>query len=148
MVRCLLHSLYISLSFTDPALSISSPFTFMLPFLLSPLLLLLSGRDAHSLSVPISLQAPEGAVTLDPALLSFSIEQDRWTDWAGLDAPNTFLLNALDNLKQRTGQLPWIRIGADSEDHTNFRADIQVNVRSILVHSSRKATMHLSPIGL
>ncbi|KAJ6557288.1 glycoside hydrolase family 79 protein [Mycena vulgaris] len=80
---------------------------------------------AQTLSVSVPLSAPPGAATLSPTLFSLSIEQDTWTDWAGIDTPNTFLTNVLDNLKQRTGEPPWFRIGADSEDRTNFNPDIQ-----------------------
>ncbi|KAJ7695982.1 glycoside hydrolase family 79 protein [Mycena rosella] len=80
---------------------------------------------AQTLSVSVPLLAPSGATTLSPTLFSLSIEQDTWTDWAGTDAPNAFLVNVLDNLKQRTGEPPWFRIGADSEDRTNFNADVQ-----------------------
>ncbi|KLO05770.1 hypothetical protein SCHPADRAFT_946632 [Schizopora paradoxa] len=79
-----------------------------------------------ALPVSLPLSAPSSAATLNPDLLSFSIEQDLWTEWAGTtSSPNTFFQNALGNLAQRTGQTPWIRIGADSEDHTNFNAAIQ-----------------------
>ncbi|KAG6853789.1 hypothetical protein C0991_001378 [Blastosporella zonata] len=50
---------------------------------------------------------------------------DRWTDWAGTTSRNEFFFNTLDNLKQLTGQPPHIRIGANSEDHTNFRQDTE-----------------------
>jgi len=60
------------------------------------------------------------ATYLSPSLVSLSIEQDRWVDWAGASVKNSFIHNTLDNLKQLTGEPPWIRIGADSEDHTNF----------------------------
>ncbi|KAG5641825.1 hypothetical protein DXG03_004144 [Asterophora parasitica] len=50
---------------------------------------------------------------------------DRWTDWAGTTSRNAFFYNTLDNLKQITGQPPQIRIGANSEDHTNFKKHVQ-----------------------
>lgn len=84
------------------------------------------------LTVSVPLTAPSSAPTLDPALLSFSLEQDRWTDWAGESAPNSFFLNALANLEQRTGMTPVIRIGADSEDHTDFSKTVQVRPMSTL----------------
>lgn len=83
----------------------------------------------QAVTVQIPLAAPSSAATLNPALLSFSIEQDRWTDWAGVNEPNTFFLNALNNLAERTGEVPWIRIGADSEDHTNFNPQLQVSLK-------------------
>lgn len=74
-------------------------------------------EDAAPSSVAINLSsmAPSTAASLDPALVGFSIEQDRWTDWAGISKPNQFVLNVLGNLKNKTGSTPWIRIGADSE---------------------------------
>ncbi|KAJ7134403.1 glycoside hydrolase family 79 protein [Mycena epipterygia] len=93
--------------------------TFALCFTLS-----LSAR-AQQLSVSVPLSAPPEASTLSPTLFSLSIEQDTWTDWAGIHSPNTFLSNVLDNLKQRTGQPPWFRIGADSEDRTDFNPAVE-----------------------
>ncbi|KAF7970112.1 hypothetical protein HWV62_24994 [Athelia sp. TMB] len=84
--------------------------------------LLTSAATLVDVSVPLS---SSGAVTLSPSLVSFSIEQDRWPEWAGETARNTFFYNALENLRQKTGEPPWIRIGADSEDHTNFNAATQ-----------------------
>jgi hypothetical protein len=80
---------------------------------------------ATNVEVTIPLTAPSGAAYLTPSLVSFSIEQDRWTDWAGTSGKNSFFYNALDNLRQLTGESPWVRIGADSEDHTNFNPQAQ-----------------------
>ncbi|KAJ7935439.1 glycoside hydrolase family 79 protein [Mycena leptocephala] len=82
-------------------------------------------QNASKLSVSVPFSAPRGAPTLSPTLFSLSIEQDAWTDWVGTDSPNTFLVNVLDNLKERTGQPPWFRIGADSEDRTDFNPAVQ-----------------------
>ncbi|KAJ8073462.1 hypothetical protein PM082_011738 [Marasmius tenuissimus] len=79
-----------------------------------------------AVTVPLSTQAPTGAFVVTPALVSFSIEQDRWTDWAGLNERNEFLFNTLDNIVQITGEPPDIRIGANSQDHTNFNKDLEV----------------------
>lgn len=78
-----------------------------------------------SVHVTVPLASPSGAAYLSPSLVSLSIEQDRWVDWAGTSAANSFFYNTLDNLRQLTGEPPWIRIGADSEDHTNFNPNIQ-----------------------
>ena len=86
-----------------------------------------------TISVPPS--APPNSRQLDPALVSLSLEQDRWPDWVGATSPNTFFLNALSNLAQRTGQTPWIRIGANSEDHTNFNAAVQVFAFLFFIHT-------------
>ncbi|KAJ7597554.1 glycoside hydrolase family 79 protein [Mycena floridula] len=78
-----------------------------------------------ALTVSVPLSPPTTAPTLSPALISFSIEQDRWTDWSGTTSRNQFFFNTLDNLKQLTGQAPHIRIGANSEDHTDFNSDLE-----------------------
>ncbi|TFK35368.1 glycoside hydrolase family 79 protein [Crucibulum laeve] len=80
---------------------------------------------ATSLDVTISVTAPTSAATISTSLVSFSLEQDRWTDFSGTTARNQFFFNVLDNLKQLTGSPPNIRIGADSEDHTNFNPNVQ-----------------------
>ncbi|KAJ7644338.1 glycoside hydrolase family 79 protein [Roridomyces roridus] len=87
--------------------------------------LLLSSVRAQTLTVSVPLSAPTAAPTLSPSLFSLSIEQDAWTDWAGTDSDNTYLVNVLDNLKERTGEPPWFRIGADSEDRTNFNPAVE-----------------------
>ncbi|KAG1725351.1 glycoside hydrolase family 79 protein [Suillus paluster] len=58
-------------------------------------------------------------------LVSLSIEQDRWVDWAGTTEPNKFFNNVLDNLVQITNTPPFVRIGGSSEDHTDFSYDIE-----------------------
>lgn len=94
-------------------------------FVLLPVLL---QTRAQSVTVSVPLSAPSSAAPLDRGLVSFSIEQDRWTDWAGTDSPNTFFLNTLANLAERTGEPPWIRIGANSEDHTDFSETVKVRL--------------------
>jgi len=78
--------------------------------------------------VAAPLAAPTQAVRLSQSLLSFSIEGDRWTDWIGTTSPNTFWLNALNNLQAITGAPPKIRIGANSEDKTTFNPSIEFAV--------------------
>ncbi|KAJ7127152.1 glycoside hydrolase family 79 protein [Mycena epipterygia] len=77
------------------------------------------------IAVPISLSATDDAPQVTGNLVSLSIEQDRWLDWAGNTSRNSFFFNTLDNLVALTGSDPTIRIGADSEDHTNFNAFVQ-----------------------
>lgn len=89
------------------------------------LFFLLFGQLASCLDVSISLTAPATAF-VSQSLVSLSIEQDRWTDWAGNTSRNDFFFNTLDNLQQLTGLPPQIRIGANSEDHTNFGYNVQV----------------------
>ncbi|KAJ7158873.1 glycoside hydrolase family 79 protein [Mycena filopes] len=79
---------------------------------------------ASAVTVPIPL-SPGDAPSVDGNLVSLSIEQDRWLDWSGNTTRNTFFFNTLDNLVSITGDSPTIRIGADSEDHTNFNPSIQ-----------------------
>lgn len=103
------------------------------------------GSLASAITVTVPLAAPTAAPVISQSLFSLSIEQDRWTDWVGTTARNTFFFNTLDNLAGLAGQPPHIRIGADSEvvtsihalayvslkhrdtqDHTNFNPNIQV----------------------
>ncbi|TDL22456.1 hypothetical protein BD410DRAFT_839887 [Rickenella mellea] len=84
-----------------------------------------SSAQAQTVGVAVPLSPPSSAATLNPSLLSLSIEQDRWPEWVGTTSSSRFLLNTLDNLKLRTGHPPSIRIGADSEDHTDFDPSVQ-----------------------
>ncbi|KAF8148679.1 glycoside hydrolase family 79 protein [Crassisporium funariophilum] len=88
--------------------------------------LLILGRGALGVDVSISVTAPANAPTIAPNLVSFSIEQDRWTDYAGTTSRNQFFFNTLDNLGALTGQPPQLRIGADSEDRTIFSSSVRV----------------------
>lgn len=80
-----------------------------------------------SATVNISISPPSGSIQVAPNLIGFSLEQDRWTDWAGLDNRNQFFFNVLDNLRALSGEPPMIRIGANSEDHTNFNPNVKVH---------------------
>ncbi|KAF4596450.1 Glycoside hydrolase family 79 protein [Pleurotus pulmonarius] len=80
---------------------------------------------ASALTVTIPAVVPSGAPVISPSLLSLSLEQDRWPDWSGATSRNDFFFNTLDNLNQITGQPPHIRIGANSEDHTDFNPNVQ-----------------------
>ncbi|KAH9856965.1 glycoside hydrolase family 79 protein [Lenzites betulinus] len=79
---------------------------------------------AVNVSLPIS--APDNSQALSSTLLSFSIEQDRWPDWSGVDSRNEFTHNALLNYAALTGQPPNIRVGADSEDHTFWSPTVTI----------------------
>ncbi|KAJ7475686.1 glycoside hydrolase family 79 protein [Mycena latifolia] len=76
-----------------------------------------------AVTIPLSVTGDAPPVTGN--LVSLSIEQDRWLDWAGNTTRNSFFFNTLDNLVALTGAPPTIRIGADSEDHTQFSAAVQ-----------------------
>lgn len=90
---------------------------------------LLSQAQTVNTTIQVSISStPDttSAVKLSPSLVSFSIEQDLWAEWVGTTTKNAFFYNALDNLQKLTGEPPFIRIGADSEDHTNFDFGTQV----------------------
>ncbi len=80
-----------------------------------------------AINVSLPLSAPSGAQTLSPTLVSFSIEQDRWPDWVGTDAPNDFTIAALFNYAELTGSPPDIRVGANSEDKTVWSPTVTIN---------------------
>lgn len=82
--------------------------------------------SASTVDVTIPLTTPSAAVSVAPDLVSLSIEQDRWDFWAGTTKQNEFFYNALDNLVQITNSPPFVRIGADSEDHTDFSYHVKV----------------------
>ncbi|KAL0565572.1 hypothetical protein V5O48_016448, partial [Marasmius crinis-equi] len=96
---------------------------------LLPIAILLIGAITPFTSgttISLQINPPETAVPVASDLVSFSIEQDRWTDWAGLDSRNEFFFNTLDNIAQIAGKPPQIRIGADSADKTNFDPEVTV----------------------
>ncbi|KAK7032967.1 glycoside hydrolase family 79 protein [Favolaschia claudopus] len=74
-----------------------------------------------ALTITIPRAPDENAPFVSKSLISFSIEQDRWPDWAG----SSFFLNTLENIRGITGAPPDIRIGANSEDKTNFSFDVK-----------------------
>ncbi|GBE78909.1 predicted protein [Sparassis crispa] len=81
----------------------------------------------NSVEVSVPAVSPNTSQPLYPTLLSFSIEQDRWPDWSGIDARNEFTYSALQGLAELTGMPPKIRVGADSEDHTVWSPTMTVN---------------------
>ncbi|TFK70312.1 glycoside hydrolase family 79 protein [Pluteus cervinus] len=87
--------------------------------------ILVTLRYAQAIGVSVPFIAPANAPRVSGSLISLSLEQDRWTDWVGTTSKNDFFLNTLDNLLQLTGEPTQIRIGANSEDHTNFNPAIQ-----------------------
>jgi hypothetical protein len=85
---------------------------------------------ALALDVAIPLSPPSTANRIAGDHVSFSLEQDRWLDWSGTTSRNDFFFNTLDNLRQLSGVPPQIRIGANSQDRTNFNPNIDVSDRS------------------
>ncbi|EKM58753.1 glycoside hydrolase family 79 protein [Phanerochaete carnosa HHB-10118-sp] len=87
-----------------------------------------SSANATSANVTLPIFAPPTSQPLSNTLLSFSIEQDRWPDWTGIDSRNEFTHAALSNLAELTGRPPKIRVGANSEDKTVWDPTVTVNV--------------------
>ncbi|KAF9644536.1 glycoside hydrolase family 79 protein [Thelephora ganbajun] len=74
----------------------------------------------------IPTSPPSNSEKLAPTLLSFSLEQDRWPDWAGRHSQNVYTYNALTNYAQLTGQPPKIRVGANTEDRTLWGPNVDL----------------------
>uniref|UniRef100_A0A0W0F2I2 Beta-glucuronidase C-terminal domain-containing protein n=1 Tax=Moniliophthora roreri TaxID=221103 RepID=A0A0W0F2I2_MONRR len=92
---------------------------------LRPLYFLLSFvRFASCIGVDVFIPTtpPPTSQLLSPGLIAFSIEQDRWPEWA----QSTFANNTFNNLRRLTGEL-WIRIGANSQDRTLFDSTVEVS---------------------
>ena len=96
--------------------------------LLAPLFWPTLEHTSPDISISIPLSPPSNAPTLSRSLLSFSIEQDRWVDWIGPGSRNEFFFNVLSNLKDLSGEATRLRIGADSEDVTNFNSAVKVSL--------------------
>ncbi|KAJ6577249.1 glycoside hydrolase family 79 protein [Mycena capillaripes] len=78
-----------------------------------------------ALTVSIPCSPGDGAPLISRSLVALSIEQDRWPEWAGTASKNEFFLNTLGNIEALTGATPDIRIGANSEDKTNFAPHVE-----------------------
>ncbi|KZT74569.1 glycoside hydrolase family 79 protein [Daedalea quercina L-15889] len=99
----------------------------MYAFLAALVLSVVSVADASNVSVDVPVLAPSKSLPLASTLLSFSIEQDRWPDWSGIDERNEFTYSALMTYANLTGQPPKIRVGADSEDRTVWSPTVTIN---------------------
>ena len=106
---------------------VSNPFVMLSAILLQFVWFTLRWPPTSAISVPVPTSAPSDAPTISPSHISLSIEQDRWVDWIGPGTRNEFFFNALNNLKVLSGEATRLRIGADSEDHTNFNSAVQVS---------------------
>jgi hypothetical protein len=77
-----------------------------------------------TISPKVPATAPSNAVAASSVLISFSLEGDQWPMWASVapnfNTRNDFFFNTLQNLHDRTGAWPDIRVGANSEDRTAF----------------------------
>ncbi|WVO24674.1 uncharacterized protein IAS62_006051 [Cryptococcus decagattii] len=79
-------------------------------------------------SVQIPNSQPAWAQPLSPNLAAMSIEMDRWPDWAGqkVGQPNQYVNQVLTNLGERTGAMPYLRVGADSQDRATIDLSFEV----------------------
>jgi hypothetical protein len=78
-----------------------------------------------AVNVPVPSDATNGT-SLDPKLVAFSIELDRWPDWTGtLDRPNRYTQAVLKNIEARTGVTPAFRVGGNSEDNAVYDPQFQ-----------------------
>jgi hypothetical protein len=96
-------------------------------------------NPVSALDVSLSLTTPANSPTLSKSLVSISLEQDRWPEWAGTASRNQFFYNTFDNIRAITGSPPDVRIGANSEDHTNFDSSVQYS------HAIFPAPTNISP---
>jgi hypothetical protein len=87
-----------------------------------------ASSDASDLTVQLPTQRPAWAGKLSPHLAGFSLEMDRWPAWAGSEVgkPNKFFNQVLQNLGERTGHMPFLRVGANSEDRATVDLSIAV----------------------
>ncbi|KAF5327825.1 hypothetical protein D9619_004932 [Psilocybe cf. subviscida] len=94
---------------------------------------------------PASLP-PDASSTLQPALASFSIETAFFEEFFGnVSAPNTLSLNLLQNLKDRTGVPPEIRIGGITADSTHWNAAQPVALSNFIDSSGALHNTTLGP---
>lgn len=83
-------------------------------------------RDTHTgssltLNGPASIPNEWTTSPLDPALASFSIETAFFEEYLGnVSYPNTLSINLFQNLKERAGIAPQIRIGGITADSTTW----------------------------
>lgn len=76
----------------------------------------LVNRQANTeTTIQLPTSKPAWAEHLSPQLAAFSIEMDRWPDWAGyaVGKPNTYTNQLLQNLGERTGMMPYLRVGGE-----------------------------------
>ncbi|KAK1491846.1 hypothetical protein CTAM01_10169 [Colletotrichum tamarilloi] len=82
----------------------------------------------YNLNLHLPSHRPEWAEKLSPHLAAFSIEMDRWPDWAGQEVgkPNEYFNRLLSNLGERTGHMPFLRVGANSQDRATLDLSLEV----------------------
>ena len=72
-------------------------------------------QEALRATIVLPPAQPAYAERVDPHLVAFSIEADRWPDWAGhaVGEPNDFAMQVLKNLAERSGEPCAIRVGGE-----------------------------------
>ncbi|KAF6821810.1 hypothetical protein CPLU01_12378 [Colletotrichum plurivorum] len=92
----------------------------------------LAAGTEYNLTLRLPSQKPAWAEKLSPHLAAFSLEMDRWPDWAGqqVGKPNAYFNQLLLNLAERTGHMPFIRVGANSQDRATVDLGLQVMNKS------------------
>ena len=72
-------------------------------------------RETPRATIVLPPARPAYAEKVDPHLVAFSIEADRWPDWAGhtIGKPNDFTMQVLKNLAERSGVPCAIRVGGE-----------------------------------
>ena len=88
----------------------------------------LAAQGSSSVALQLPAGQPTWAEKLSPHLVGFSLEMDRWTDWAGKEVgkPNEYFNQLLRNIGERTGQMPFLRVGANSEDRATVDLGVAV----------------------
>ncbi|RSM04452.1 hypothetical protein CEP52_006788 [Fusarium oligoseptatum] len=88
----------------------------------------LAAGNSFDLKLHLPIEKPAWAEKLSPHLAGFSIEMDRWPDWAGqrVGKPNEYFNQLLRNLGERTGHMPFLRVGANSEDRSTVDLGIEI----------------------
>lgn len=103
-------------------------------------------------SIFLPFDQPTNAEKLDPQLVGFSIELDRWPDWAGrqVGQPNQFVHSVMRQLTDRSGAPPYFRIGGGLPARRPFgtvisdpQAPLKINRFLTLVF---KSAMRLIPL--
>ncbi|KAI9152358.1 Polyketide synthase [Paramyrothecium foliicola] len=71
---------------------------------------------------------PDKALPITGSLLGLSIEADRFPDWSGpFGEQNEFTYRLMNNIKDRTGVPPTIRVGGGSQDYVISMPEIEGN---------------------
>lgn len=78
-----------------------------------------NSSNAEDTTIQLPTSKPAWAEHLSPQLAAFSIEMDRWPDWAGyaVGKPNEYTNQLMRNLGERTGMMPYLRVGGQSNFH-------------------------------